>query len=652
VNLVEQRTRSMAACLVSVALCHAYSPTVARYAVSVQGRAAPVSPQRSTVSMSAVRDDLRNIAIVAHVDHGKTTLVDAMLESAAAIDGGKQIGKDDRLMDSNDQEKERGITILAKNAALTYDGVKVNIVDTPGHADFGGEVERVLGMVDGVLLLVDAQEGPKPQTRFVLKKALSMGHRVLVVVNKIDKPASRPEYVIDKTFDLFCELGASDEQTDFPIVYTSAINRIAGFEPDEIEEDMSAVFKQIMDLPKPKADASGPLQLQISNIDSDPFIGRLGIGRILSGSLQKNKPIGLCAGPGEPVKQVKVSELFNFDAMGRAAIDEAQAGEIVVFSGVQDFNIGDTLVNPDDPKPLEPIEVEQPTMSITMGVNKSPFGGRVGKLLTSRNIRDRLAKELEVNVAMRVEDTDDGDTVLVSGRGLLHLTVLIETMRREGFELMIGPPQVIEKKIDGERCEPFETVDVELPEEYSGAAISLLNERKGTMLEMGSVSKEGTLNIQYEMPARGMAGVKSKLLSATRGLAVMSSTFAGYKAYAGDFGARDRGNLLSNEMGTVTPFACGKVQDRGALFSAPGDDVYEDQIIGVHAKSGDLKVNVCRAKQLTNMRSAGADDKANVIPPMQLTLEDAVEYVVAGEFVEVTPEAIRMGMVPKVSRFG
>ena len=434
-------------------VCQAYSHAVARYAVSsVQASTAPFVPFRSAVAMSAVRDDLRNIAIVAHVDHGKTTLVDAMLESAAAIDnGGKAIGKDDRLMDSNDQERERGITILAKNAALTYDGVKVNIVDTPGHADFGGEVERVLGMVDGVLLLVDAQEGPKPQTRFVLKKALSMGHRVLVVVNKIDKPASRPEYVIDKTFDLFCELGASDEQTDFPVVYTSAINRVAGFEPDEIEDDMSAVFKQIMDLPRPKADETGPLQLQISNIGSDNFIGRLGIGRILSGSIQKNKPIGLCAGPGEPVKQVKVSELFNFDAMGRAAIDEAKAGEIVVFSGVQNFNIGDTLVDPDDPKPLEPIEVEQPTMSITMGVNKSPFGGRVGKLLTSRNIRDRLAKELEVNVAMRVEDTDDGDTVLVSGRGLLHLTVLIETMRREGFELMIGCRKVIEQEIEGAR---------------------------------------------------------------------------------------------------------------------------------------------------------------------------------------------------------
>jgi len=614
-----------------------------------------VSPQtrhaEAVMAADGVRDDLRNIAIVAHVDHGKTTLVDAMLESAEAIAGSKEIGKDDRLMDSNDQEKERGITILAKNAALTYEGVKVNIVDTPGHADFGGEVERVLNMVDGVLLLVDAQEGPKPQTRFVLKKALNLGLRVLVVVNKIDKPASRPDYVIDKTFDLFCELGASDEQTDFPVVYCSAINRVAGFEPDEIGEDMSAIFQRIMELPKPTASVDGPLQLQISNIGMDSFIGRLGIGRIRSGTLKKNTPIALSQGPGTEPRQVKVSELFNFDAMGRAPIDQASAGEIVVFSGVQDFTIGDTLVDPDDPMPLEPIEVEQPTMSITFGVNKSPFAGRVGKLLTSRNIRDRLSKELETNVALRVEDTDDGDTVLVSGRGLLHLTVLIETMRREGFELYIGCPQVIEKTEGGERQEPFELVDIELPEEYSGSAIDLLNQRKGAMVSMSSPTKEGLVTIEYEVPSRGMNGVKSKLLSASRGLAVMSSTFAGYKSYAGDFGERDRGNLLSFETGTTSAFSLAKIQERGALFSSPGEEVYENQIIGINAKAGDLKVNACKTKALTNMRSAGADEKSNVTPPMQLTLEDAVEYIQEGEFVEVTPDAVRMGKKPKPSRF-
>ena len=597
---------------------------------------------------ATVRDDLRNIAIVAHVDHGKTTLVDSLL----AEELGKDIGKDDRLMDGNDQEKERGITILAKNAAITYKGTKVNIVDTPGHADFGGEVERVLGMVDGVLLVVDAQEGPKPQTRFVLKKALSMGHKVLVVVNKIDKPAARPDYVIDKTFDLFCELGASDEQTDFEVVYASAINRMSGPEPDALDGSMTTLLDKILDLPKPEAAVEDPLQLQISNVGSDAFIGRLGVGRIKSGTIVKGKPIGLSAGPGEPVKQVKVSELFVYDAMGRTPAEEASAGDIVVFAGIPEFNIGDTLVDPADPRPLEPIDVEVPTMSITMGVNKSPFAGKSGaKLLTSRNIRDRLAKELETNVAMRVEDTDDGDTVLVSGRGLLHLTVLIENMRREGFEMMVGPPTVIEKEMDGQRMEPFELVDIELPEEYSGSAIALLNERKGNMIEMAPVTAEGQTTVQFEVPSRGMAGVKSKLLSASRGLAVMSTTFLGYRPYAGDFGQRNKGNLLSFETGTATPFAITKVQDRGAFFTSPGDEVYEDQIVGIHAKENDLKVNICKAKQLTNMRSAGADEKSSTTPAMQLTLEDAVEYVVDGEFVEVTPEAIRMGKHPKPDRF-
>ena len=622
-------------------------------AYSIAGSAA-LSPRvrlaarTSCLVMDATRDNLRNIAIVAHVDHGKTTLVDALL----ADEIGKEIGKDDRLMDGNDQEKERGITILAKNAAVKYNGIKVNIVDTPGHADFGGEVERVLGMVDGVLLVVDAAEGPKPQTRFVLKKALSLGLKVLVVVNKIDKPAARPEYVIDKTFDLFCELGATDEQTDFEIVYSSAINRKSGDEPDALSDNMKPLLDAILRLPQPVASIDEPLQLQISNVGSDSFIGRLGVGRIRSGRIEKNKPVGLCAGPGMPVKQVKTSEIFVFDAMGRTSVDVAEAGDIVVFAGIPEFNIGDTLVDQNDPKPLEPIEVEQPTMAITMGVNKSPFAGKSGaKFLTGRNIRDRLAKELEVNVAMRVEDTDDGDTVLVSGRGLLHLTVLIETMRREGFEMMVGPPKVIEKTEGGERLEPFEMVDIDIPEEYSGAAISLLNERKGSMLDMGSVTAEGQVSIQYEMPARGMTGVKSKLLSASRGMCVMTTTFAGYKTYAGDFGGRSRGNLLSFETGTATPFSIMKTQDRGAFFTSPGDEVYENQIVGIHAKTGDLKVNICKAKQLTNMRSSGADEKSTTTTAMQLTLEDAVEYVEEGEFVEVTPDAIRMGKHPKADRF-
>jgi len=598
---------------------------------------------------ATVNDTIRNVAIVAHVDHGKTSLVDAMLQSAKVFK--EELGKDDRVMDNNDQERERGITILAKNASIDYKGKKVNIVDTPGHADFGGEVERVLGMVDGVLLVVDASEGPKPQTRFVLKKALALGHKILVVINKIDRPSARPEYVIDKVFDLFCELGATDEQTDFEVVYTSAINRSSGPEPDSVTESMDTLMDSILELPAPPAKMDQPLQLQISNVGSDSFIGRLGIGRILAGTLRKNQPIGLSAGPGEAVKQVKIAELFVFDAMGKKAVDEATAGDIVVFSGVPDFDIGNSLVDPNDARPLEPLEVEKPTMSITMGVNKSPFAGRSGKLLTSRNIRDRLNKELETNVALRVEDTADSDTLNVYGRGLLHLTVLIETMRREGFEMMIGCPQVIYEEIDGVQCEPFETVDVEVPEDNSGAVVSMLNERKGNMLDMGAPNSDGMLSIQYEMPTRGMVGVKSRMLSATRGLALMTSTFAGYRPYAGDFGGRDRGNLLSFETGKANSFGLMKVQERGTLFASPGDEVYEDQIVGISARPDDMKVNICKAKQLTNMRAAGKDDNTGLTPPKVMTLEEAVEYVLDNEFVEVTPEAIRMGQRPKAKRF-
>jgi GTP-binding protein len=593
---------------------------------------------------------MRNIAIIAHVDHGKTTLVDAMLQIDGQVASGADIGKDDRLMDSNDQEKERGITILAKNCAVNYKGTKINIVDTPGHADFGGEVERVLGMVDAVLLLVDAQEGPKPQTRFVLKKAIQMGHKILVVVNKIDKPAARPDYVLDKTFDLFCELGASDEQTDFPVVYASAINRIAGNEPGDEMVDMDVLFQKIMELPKPACDQEGPLQLQISSVSSDNFIGRLGIGRIRAGTVKKGSVVGLSAGPGSEVKQVKVGELFNFDALGRAPITEAAAGEIVVFSGISDFNIGDTVVSLDDPRPLEPLEVEVPTMSMTFGVNKAPFAGKVGKLLTTRQIKDRLDKELETNVALKVSETDDADKYAVSGRGLLHLTVLIETMRREGFEMMVGCPQVIEQEIDGERMEPFEMVDIDVPDEYSGSVISLLNNRKGNMINMGSVSDQGMVGLQYEMPSRGMNGVKSALLSITRGLMIMTSTFAGYKPYAGDFAGRTSGNLFSVETGTVTSYSIAGAPARGVLFCKAGDEIYENQIIGISSRDKDLGLNVCKTKALTNMRAAGSDEVTKLVPPKALTLEDAVEYIVDGEYVEVTPDAIRIGIHPKLNK--
>lgn len=618
----------------------------------VAARAATLEKVDEGTPATSVREDMRNIAIVAHVDHGKTTLVDAMIQSVGALGDRKEIGSDERVMDSNDQEKERGITILAKNAAIDYEGTKINIVDTPGHADFGGEVERVLNMVDSVLLLVDAKEGPKPQTRFVLKKAIAMGLKILVVVNKIDRPASRPDYVIDKTFDLFCELGASDEQVDFPIVYASAINRVAGDEP-EIDDmkDMKPLFDKILELPKPPCDPTGPLQLQISSVASDNFIGRLGIGRIKSGSVKKNSVVGLSAGPGEDVKQAKVGELFAFDAMGKIPIDEAKAGEIVVFSGIQDFDIGNTVVALDDPRPLPPLSVETPTMEITFGVNKSPFAGQVGKLLTSRQIRDRLMKECETNVALKVEDDPSAaDTYIVRGRGLLHLTVLIETMRREGFEMMVGPPRVIEKTIDGERMEPFELVDIEVPEEFSGSVINLLNTRKGSMLDMGQPSPEGVQSLQYEVPVRGMSGVKSQLLTASKGLIVMTTTQAGYKPYAGDFGMRNQGNLLSNCQGSATGDALMNAQQRGEMFAKPGDEVYENQIVGICARGNDLAMNICKAKKLTNMRAAGSDENVKLTPPKEMTLEESVEYIIDNEFVEVTPDAIRMGVHPKKAK--
>jgi len=611
---------------------------------SIITRAADTAEAGSDAKVGqVVREDLRNIAIIAHVDHGKTTLVDSMLQTAGVVEN---VGKDDRIMDGNDQEKERGITILAKNAAINYQGTKINIVDTPGHADFGGEVERVLGMVDAALLLVDAQEGPKPQTRFVLKKAIAMGLKILVVVNKVDKPSARPDYVVDKTFDLFCDLGASDEQTDFPIVYASAINRVAGDEPEiDSMTDMEPLFQKILELPKPPANPDGPLQLQIASLASDNFIGRLGIGRITSGKLTKNTEIGLSAGPGTEVKKAKIAQVFTFDALGKVECEEAAAGDIVTFSGISDFKIGDTLVDPNDPQPLTPLEVEQPTMTMTFGVNKSPLAGKSGKFLTIRQIKDRLDKELQTNVAMKYEPVEgNADMVLVSGRGLLHLTVLIESMRREGFEMMIGPPITIERTVDGQREEPFELVDIELPDEYSGAAISLLNDRKGCMSEMGPSNTEGFTSMQYEVPSRGMNGVKSALLTATRGLVIMTTSFSGYKPYAGDFPGRKVGNLVSMAAGAATSYSIESAQARGELFVSPGDEVYDKMIIGQAKQPQDMKINIAKTKTLDNMRAAGNDKNNKIVPAKKFSLEECVEYIVPGEFVEVTPDALRMGV--------
>ena len=542
-------------------------------------------------------ENLRNVAIVAHVDHGKTTLVDALLKEAEVFRQNQEV--QERVMDSNDQERERGITILAKNAAVEYKGVKINVVDTPGHADFGGEVERILNMVDGVLLVVDSVEGPKPQTRFVLKKALDMGLQAVLVVNKIDRPQARPDYVVDKTFDLFVELDANDEQTDFDIVYASAINGQSGKEPDALEGTMSHVLDAIIDsVPAPSVDKDAPVQLLVANIDFDDYKGKLGIGRVRSGVLKANDggSFGAMRGPDDTLRSIATKELFVYDNLGRKSVDQAEAGEIVMFAGVNDIQIGETLVSRDDPLPLPPLEVEEPTVSMSFGVNKSPLAGKDGDKLTSRVIKDRLLKELDRNVALQVDDAPS-DAFVVSGRGPLHLTVLIETMRREGFELEIGPPEVIIKQIDGVKSEPFDLVEVSVPEEYSSAVVDLMNKRKGEMQDMGKEETSDYTYVKYLVPTRGTIGLRTSLLSATRGLAVIDSNFHDYMPYAGPIGNKDKGSLLAFEGGEATSNGLLGAQDRGQLFAGPKTAVYRDMIVGVHQRPGDLRVNVCKQKQ-------------------------------------------------------
>jgi GTP-binding protein len=604
---------------------------------------------RARVVTSAGADEelkLRNIAIIAHVDHGKTTLVDAMLRNADVFRANEDQGE--RVMDSNDQERERGITILAKNAAIRYEGHKINIVDTPGHADFGGEVERIMNMVDGVLLVVDSVEGPKPQTRFVLRKALERGIKPMLVVNKIDRPSARPEYVVDKTFDLFCELGATDEQTDFDICYTSAINGLSGDEPDDLKDSMHPLFDKILGLPAPpvtEASAKLPRQCLIANIDYDDFKGKLGIGRVTAGTLKVGDQVGYMK-PGEDMRTGKVAELFVFDNLGRTNVDEVKAGEIAMIAGLEDIQIGDTIVSKEDPQPMEPIAVEEPTVRMTFSVNKSPMAGKDPKSskLTSRVIRDRLMKELDRNVALRVEDDpESADTYIVSGRGQLHLTVLIETMRREGFELMIGAPTVIYKKgPNGEKLEPFEEVECTVPEEYVGSVVDILSRRKGSMLDMTVSGQEGTTTIKYVLPTRGILGLRNAALTATRGTAVLDSIFHDYLPFAGEIEARDKGSLIAYEDGVVTPHGIQGAQDRGLMFVPPRIDVYKDMIIGIHQRPGDLKVNICKQKALTNMRASGSDNTVKLTPPIEMSLDSMVEYINEEEVVEVTPAFMRM----------
>mmetsp|Transcript_2806 Transcript_2806/g.3245 ORF Transcript_2806/g.3245 Transcript_2806/m.3245 type:complete len:668 (+) Transcript_2806:153-2156(+) len=605
--------------------------------------------------------NIRNIAVIAHVDHGKTTLVDALIQQSGVFRDASQAEEaGERVMDSEDQERERGITILSKNLAVQRGDVKINIMDTPGHADFGGEVERVLNMCDGVLLLVDSVEGPKPQTRFVLDKALKKGMKALVVVNKVDRPAARVEYVVDTVFDLFVDLGATDEQTDFRVVYASGLLGQAGDEPDNLADDMGPLFDAILEnIDSPVVEKSEPdaLQCLISNIIFDNFKGKMGIARITNGSIKKGQAVAL-AHPDKDKRTGKINELFVFDNLGKKEVDGASAGEIIMFSGLEGVEIGDTLVTnvnagANAAEPLEPIAVEQPTVRMTFGVNKSPIAGREGKFLTSRMIRERLFKELDRNVALQVKETDSADRYEVSGRGQLHLTVLIESMRREGFELEVGPPTVIIKTNEetGKQEEPWESVEVRVPEEYSGAVIDLLNLRKGELTDMGL--EESMSVVKYLVPTRGMLGLRSALLSATRGTAIIDSVFDSYRPkISGTIQARDKGSLLAFADGPATTFGIEKAQTRGQMFVGVSEDVYNGMIIGVHQRPGDLEVNICKTKALNNIRSATKEMTTGVIAPIELSLDSCVEYLAADEILEVTPTMFRMSKNPDMMKQG
>eukprot|EP00584_Thalassiosira_punctigera_P021141 CAMPEP_0172551742 /NCGR_PEP_ID=MMETSP1067-20121228/40677_1 /TAXON_ID=265564 ORGANISM="Thalassiosira punctigera, Strain Tpunct2005C2" /NCGR_SAMPLE_ID=MMETSP1067 /ASSEMBLY_ACC=CAM_ASM_000444 /LENGTH=671 /DNA_ID=CAMNT_0013339573 /DNA_START=94 /DNA_END=2109 /DNA_ORIENTATION=+ len=605
-------------------------------------------------------DNIRNIAVIAHVDHGKTTLVDALLRQTNVFRDEAQADEaGERVMDSEDQERERGITILAKNLAVMRDGFKINIMDTPGHADFGGEVERVLNMCDGVLLVVDSVEGPKPQTRFVLDKALRRGMKVVVVVNKIDRPSARPDYVVDKVFDLMMELGATDEQIDFTTVYASGLLGTSGMEPDEMSGDMKPLFEAVKDcIDPPTVDTTegDALQCLVSNIDYDQFKGKMGIARITNGSVRNGQAVAL-AQPDKAKKTGRLTSLFVFDNLGKREVDVASAGEIIMFSGLDNVEIGDTLITNEGgganaADPLPPIAVELPTVRMTLGVNKSPLAGREGKFLTSRMIRDRLFKELDRNVALKVEETESADKYAVSGRGQLHLTVLIETMRREGFELEVGPPVVIYKTNEetGKVEEPFEMVEVRVPEEYSGSVIDLFNTRNGELQDMGlDDGGESMSVIKYLIPTRGMLGLRSEMLTATRGTAIIDAVFDSYRPkISGDIQARDKGSLLAFEDGTITSFGLENAQDRGKLFAKAGDETYKNMIVGIHQRPGDLAVNVCKTKQLTNMRSATKGITVGITAPIVLSLDACVEYLASDEILEVTPSVFRMAKNPEM----
>lgn len=580
--------------------------------------------------------NIRNIAIIAHVDHGKTTLVDKIIHATQVFRENQETGE--LLMDNNDLERERGITILAKNIAVSYKGVKINVIDTPGHADFGGEVERVLKMADGVILLVDAFEGPMPQTRFVLQKALALGLKPIVIINKVDKPNCRPDEVHDKVFDLFFQLDATEEQLDFPTLYGSAKQ---GWYNTSLEpaENINAVLDMILDkVPAPQV-TEGNLQLQITSLDYSSFLGRIAIGRVNRGSIKEGQNVQLCKLDGSMVRN-KVKELYVFEGMGKKRVEEVKAGDICAVVGINDFQIGETIADNEKPEPLPVMAIDEPTMNMQFSINNSPFFGKEGKFVTSRNLRDRLMKELEKNLALRVKDTDDADKFLVYGRGILHLSVLIETMRREGYELTVGQPQVITKEINGQKCEPFENLVVDVPEEFSSKVINLVTLRKGELLIMES--KGEMQHLEFDVPSRGLIGLRSQMLTATAGEAVMAHTFAEYKPWKGPIPGRNNGVLIAKQAGTTTAYSIDKLQDRGSFFVDPGEEVYAGQIVAEHIKPGDLLVNVTEGKKLTNMRASGADAATNIAPKIQMSLEECMEYIQQDECIECTPKSIRL----------
>jgi len=586
-----------------------------------------------------IREDIRNIAIIAHVDHGKTTLVDGLLKQSGTFRSNENVAE--RVMDSNDLERERGITILAKNTAINYKGIKINVVDTPGHAEFGGEVERVLKMVDSVLLIVDAAEGPMPQTRFVLKKALGLKLKPIVVINKIDRTDSRIEEVIDEVIDLFIDLGADDEQLDFPIIYASAKAGYALYNLNDEAKDLTPLFETIINnVSPPSGILDGPLQFQTTTIEYDDYIGRVAIGKIFRGKIKYGQNAVLCKNDGT-LQNVKIGRFYSFSGLKRIEIQEAYLGDIIAISGIDDVNIGETLCDTQNPDPLPMIDVEEPTLSMTFMVNNSPFAGREGEYVTSRHLRARLMKELETNVALRVLETDSPDAFEVYGRGELHLSILIETMRREGYEFQVSKPTVVLKEIDGKICEPIEHLFVEVPQDYLGVVMEKLGARRAEMLNMNTTS-DGYLKVEFKIPTRGLIGYRSQFLTDTKGNGIMHHVFMGFEPFKGEVPERNRGSLVAFEDGETTTYGLYNVQERGELFVEPGVEVYRGMIVGVNSKSDDLDVNVCKKKHVTNMRAAGSDEALKLSPSVEMSLEQCLEFIAGDELVEITPKSIRL----------